>query len=192
MRTVLSTIGTPPHEISKYLVKIIQPTLNTANKKIKVSVEFVKEAEAWKISPTEILILYDIVNLYPSVPLDKAEDVIVEYLKNDFNNSKRRTKLTLEDIHQLIKLCVSECYFLYNNLIRKLHNSGPIGLSIMVVLSECYLQRLEEKPIYLFFALNVSPKTFKRYVDDSHDRFENKQQSLQFFEILNKQDSSVQ
>ena len=62
----------------------------------------------------------------------------------------------------------------------------------MVVLSECYLQRLEEKPIYLFFALNVSPKTFKGYVDDSQDRFENKQQSLQFFEILNKQDSSVQ
>ena len=93
MRTVLSTIGTPPHEISKYLVKIIQPTLNTANKKIKVSVEFVKEAEAWKISPTEILILYDIVNLYSSVPLDKAEDVIVEYLKNDFNNSKRKNKV---------------------------------------------------------------------------------------------------
>ena len=99
--------------------------------------------------------------------------------------------MTFEDIHQLIELCVSECYFLYNNLIWKLHNSGPIGLSIMVVLSECYLQRIEEKT-YLFFALNVSPKTFKGYVDDSQDRFENKQQSLQFFEILNKQDSSVQ
>ena len=107
------------------------------------------------------------------------------------NNIKRRTKLTFEDIHQLTELCVSECYFLYNNLIWKLHNSGPIGLSIMVVLSECYLQRLEEKT-YLFVALNVSPKTFKGYVDDSQDRFENKQQSVQFFEILNKQDSSVQ
>ena len=100
--------------------------------------------------------------------------------------------LTLVDIHQLIDLCVSECYFLYNNQIWKLYNSGPIGLSIMVVLSECYLQRLEEKSVTLSFALNLSPKTFKRYVDDSHTRFENKQKSLQFLEILNKQDSSIQ
>ena len=62
----------------------------------------------------------------------------------------------------------------------------------MVVLSKCYLQGLEEKSIALSFALNISPKTFKRYVDDSYARFENKQKSLQFLEILNKQDSSIQ
>ena len=184
--------GTPPYGISKYLVKIIQPTLNNSQQKIKKSFEFVKEAKTWKISPTEIQMSYDVVNLYPSVLLDKAIDVIVEYLKNDFNNVKRRTKLTLVDIHQLIELCVIECYFLYNNLIWKLYNSGPIGLSIMVFLSECYLQRLEEKSIALSFALNISSKTFKRYVDDSHGRFENKEKSLQFLEILNKQDSSIQ
>ena len=59
----------------------------------------------------------------------------------------------------------------------------------MVVLSESYHQRLPEKSIGLSFALNISPKTFKCYVDDSHTRFENKQKSLQFLEILNKQDS---
>ena len=105
---------------------------------------------------------------------------------------KTRKKLTLVDIHQLIEFCLSECYFLYNNLIWKLYNSCPFGLSIMVVLSECYLQRLEEKSIALSFALNISHKTFKHNVDDSHARFDNKQKSLQFLEILNKQDSSIQ
>ena len=77
---------------------------------------------------------------------------MVEYLKNEFNNVKRRTKLILVDIDQLIELCVSKCYFLYNKLTWKLYNSDPIGLSIMVVLPECYLQRLEEKSIALSFA----------------------------------------
>ena len=113
-------------------------------------------------------------------------DAIVEYLKNNSNNVKRRTKLTLIDIHQLIKLCISGCYFLYNNLIWKLYNSGPIGFSIMVVLSECYHQILEEKSIALSFVLSISPKTFKRYVDDSHTRFKIKQNPLQFLKILNK------
>ena len=72
MRTVASAIGTPPYGISKYLVKIIQPTLNNSQHKIKNSVEFVNKAKTWKISPTEIQVSYDVVNLCPSVPLDKA------------------------------------------------------------------------------------------------------------------------
>ena len=118
-------------------MKIIQPTLNNSQHKIKNSAECLNEAKTWKISPTEIQVSYDVVILYPSVRLDKAIDDIVEYLKNDFNNVKRRTKLILVDIDQLIELCVSECYFLYNKLIWKLYNSGPISLSIMGVLSEC-------------------------------------------------------
>ena len=111
-----------------------------------------------------------------------------------FNNVTKRTKLTLVDIHQLTELCVSEFYFLYNNynLIWKLYNSGPIGLAIMDVLSECCLKRPWGKSLALSFALHISPKTIERYVDDSQDRFENKQKSLQFLEILNKQDSCIQ
>ena len=62
----------------------------------------------------------------------------------------------------------------------------------MVVLSKCYLQRLEEKSIVLSFVLNISPKTFKSYADENHCRFENKQKSFQFLEILSKQDSLIQ
>ena len=61
----------------------------------------------------------------------------------------------------------------------------------MVVLSECYLQRLEEKSIALSFALNISPKMFKGYVDESHARSEDKQTSLQFLVVLNKQEPSI-
>ena len=71
MRTIVSTIGTPAYGISKYLVEIIQPTLNKNNNKIQNSTSFVHEAKDWKIEPTEIQVSYDVVNLYPSVPLDR-------------------------------------------------------------------------------------------------------------------------
>ena len=45
MGTVVSTSGTPPNGISKYLVKIIQPTLNKSQRKIKNSVKCVNEAK---------------------------------------------------------------------------------------------------------------------------------------------------
>ena len=74
-----------------------------------------------------------------------------------------------------------------------MENSGPIGLSIMVVvLSECYLQRIEHISITQAHNLNLAPKTFKRFADDSHARFDNREQSLQFLDILNSQDPSTQ
>ena len=63
-------------------------------------------------------------------------------------------------------------------------------LSILVVLSERYLQRLEEKFIALSFVFNTKPKIFKRFIDDGHTIFE-KKKSLRFFETLNKYPSNL-
>ena len=38
----------------------------------------------------------------------------------------------------------------------------------------------------------LSNKNFERFVDDSHARFNNREQSLQFLDILNSQDPSIQ
>ena len=54
MRVIVSTIGTPPYGISKYLVDIIQPTLNKNQYKVKNSKSFVSQAEPCKIEPDEI------------------------------------------------------------------------------------------------------------------------------------------
>ena len=132
------------------------------------------------MEPTEIQVSYVVVNLYPSVPLDRSIQVIVEFLRDDLAKLKKRTKLNLTDIQQLQEVCLSECYFLYDNVIWTLENSGPISLSIMVVLSECYLQRIEQISITQALTLNLAPKSFKRFVDDSHERFNTREQSLQF------------
>ena len=73
-----------------------------------------------------------------------------------------------------------------------MENSGPLGLSIMVVLSECYLQRIEYISITQALNLNLAPKTFKKFIDDSYARLNNREQSLQFLDILNSQDPSIQ
>ena len=110
MRVIVSTIGTPPYGLSKYLVDIIQPTLNKNQ-------QFVSQAHACKVEPDEIQVSYDVTNLYPLIPMDKAIDVILQQLSEDYEDLKVRTKLTLVDIQQLIELCVNKCYFLWDNVI---------------------------------------------------------------------------
>ena len=104
----------------------------------------------------------------------------------------KRTKLCLKDIYELADFCLSKCYFLWNNEIRILKNSGPIELSFMVALSESYVQNLEHKAIAEALTLNLAPKTYRRYVDDTHARFTSKKQSRQFQNIRNKQGKQIQ
>ena len=144
MRAVVSTIRSPPYSTSKYLVKIIGPTLNKNKNRILNSSLFVEEAKEY-VSSNEIQTFFDVVNLYPSVPIDEAVAVIIEILNNNIDDLRKRTKLTLTDIHKLIELCLSTHYFTFDNRVRILENSDPIGLALMVLISEAFLQRLEDR-----------------------------------------------
>ena len=69
---------------------------------------------------------YNVTNAYLSIPIDKASDLILQQLSDDYDDLKTRTSLTPIDFQQLIGLCVSKCYFLSDNAIWNLINSEPI------------------------------------------------------------------
>ena len=144
MRIVVSTIGMPTYGISEYLVNFIQHILNKNETCLKNSQSFVNEAKNWNISTDEVQVSYDVVNRYPSVPLNEATCVILDILNND-TELKQHTKLTISEIKMLIDLCLPKCYFLWNDEIFELKDSGPIGLSLMVVIAEAFLQVLGKK-----------------------------------------------
>ena len=193
MRVVVSTIGTPSYETSKYLVKIIQPTLNTNETRLRNSQKFVDLSKDWQIDEDEVQVSYDVVNLYPSVPINDSINIMAELLSKD-NNLKNRTKLSIHDIRTLIELCLSKCYFLWEEKFYQLKNSGPIGLALMVVMAEGFLQYHEKRAIELALTKNpsIAPKSFVRYFDDSHARFNNLQSAIEFKTILNNQNPNIQ
>ena len=57
---------------------MIQPILNKTNDKIQKSPPTVNEAKTWLVGLNEIQVSYDVVNLYLSVPEDKAVNAIIE------------------------------------------------------------------------------------------------------------------
>ena len=192
MRTVVSTVGTVSHATSKMLVNLIQPTLNKNSTRIKNSSSFVQEAKSWNIDANEIQVSFDAVALYPSIPISKAIDAMMNILHDDAAAITSRTKLELVDIKLLIELCLSKCYFLYENSIFTIDDAGPIGLSLMVVMAEAYLQHLEKTALNIAEVEEMVPISFKRYVDDSHARFGNLEQAEGFVDILNAQDTKIQ
>lgn len=101
MGRIVVTIGAVPYETSKYLIDIIQPTLNKNENQVINSTSFENEAKTWNTNRLEIQVSYDVVNLYLSVPIDKAIAVLIDTLNNDIEKIKTCTKLTLTDIDKL-------------------------------------------------------------------------------------------
>ena len=60
------------------------------------------QAQTWKIEPDEVQVSYDVTKLYPSIPINKKIDVILQVLSEDYEDLKTRTKLTLVKVQQLI------------------------------------------------------------------------------------------
>ena len=92
---------------------------------------FTNLAQTSRIEPVAIQFQDDVTNLYPSILIYKAIDVIQQQL---IEGSRKIKKIWLIDIQQLIELCISGCYFLWGNVIRNLINPRPINYSIMIVL----------------------------------------------------------
>ena len=193
MRVVVSTVGSWAYVISSHLVSLVQPTLDKNKTRLKNSKSFVAQSKRWNLSATETQVSYDVVNLYPSVPLKEATCVLLDLLKSD-EELKQRTKLKIPEIKNMLELCLSKCYFIWNNEIHMLKDSGPIGLSIMVVMAEAFLQVLEAKAINdaLHIQPPPNPLSFCRYVDDSHSRFEKEEYADKFLDVLNKQHPEIQ
>ena len=110
----------------------------------------------------------------------------MKMLKDDEEDLKTRTIFKLEHIKELLDACLYKSYFLWDDQIHCLEDSGPIGLSLMVVLAESFLQMIEKNALHIARNLPepVNPITHRRYVDDTHDRFNNKENSEQFLKIL--------
>ena len=161
---------------------------------VKNSSTFVEEAKEWNIDKDEIQVSYDVVALYPSVPIKKAIENLMDILKEDQDDLKTRTIFELKHIKLMVEVCLYKSYFLWDNKIHLLEDSGPIGLSLMVVLAESFLQMIEKKALTIAKELPapVDPITHRRYVDDTHDRFKTKVQSEQFLRILNEQEPRIQ
>ena len=112
------------------------------------------------------MISYDATALFPSVPIKDALNHILLLLKND-NDLCKRTKLGPDDIIDLMNLCLSTSDFLYDNRHHTCEDSGPIGLSLMVRVSQIWMDHTMDTALKLARQRKITvPRHPKLYVDD--------------------------
>ena len=145
---------------------ILNPYIKENEYICKNSTEFVEMTRKLKVGPNEKMISYDATALFPSVPITEAIAHIRTLLAND-PDLKSRTKLSPDEICDLISLCLSSSNFLYDDRHHTQKDSGPIGLSLMVTVSQIWMIYTIEKAIQIARSRNLTvPRHLKVYMDD--------------------------
>ena len=104
--------------------------------------------------------------LFPSVPINDCIRHIHNLLTED-TDLHRRTKLSPTDITDLIHICLSSSDFVYNDRHHTTNDSGPIGLSLMVTVSQIWMTFTMDKAIQTARErLCVVPRHIFVYMDD--------------------------
>ena len=160
LRPIVSLPGSPTYNLSKYLADILKPLVSTSPHSVKNVNAFLSKIKDIHVEPDEIMISFDVVSLFTSIPLDTAR-LITEKLLTNNTSWQTKTELNIQDILVLLDLCLSTEFCFQNNYYRQI--SGiPMGSPLSSFLAEAVMQDLESKAV----TNNDDIKTWDRYVDD--------------------------
>uniref|UniRef100_A0A5S6R594 Reverse transcriptase domain-containing protein n=1 Tax=Trichuris muris TaxID=70415 RepID=A0A5S6R594_TRIMR len=165
LRPVVACNQSVVRELCSFLAEMLKPITGLRSSHTDNSVAFVQEVRRMELQEDDILVSYDVKDLFTSVPLDYTYDIILDSLSKD-ENLQHRSKLNPHHLTRLVRFCMEEGnYFQWNGSYFSQKKGAPMGSPLSPIVAEIFMEHLEEKA----FPINISEhylKMFKRYVDD--------------------------
>ena len=155
LRPIVSFIGSPLYNLSKFLVDILSPIVNLKFC-VKNSSQFIHKISRVKLNPDERI-------CHLMLPINEVKILIFNLLSKDRNLCKR-TKLTVQDIMLCLELCFNFTVFSFKNTLYRQVFGAPMGSCISPVVANIFMAYLEKTAINIFH----TPLTpWVRFVDDT-------------------------
>ena len=178
-------MGSPYERISRFLIPILRTIQGRSGLFVKNSRELKEKVKSWRVERNEILVSYDVKNLYPSIPISKALELVERLLRNCETLGKV-TELGVNSIMELLRWMFGLTYCEYNGKHYVL-DSGPIGLGTTGEIAKICMEDFQIRP------MNTSPCPLDQwywYVDDSELKCK-KEDSETILEHLNGMEKGV-
>jgi hypothetical protein len=84
MRPIVSNINAPTYNLAKYLTKVFSSFKKFDSMSVKNNINLIEKLSNNKIKENEILISFDVVALFPSIPIE----ITIGFLKEWLNELK--------------------------------------------------------------------------------------------------------
>lgn len=160
LRPICSSINAPAYELCKYLLDVLKNLTKSSKYNIKDARDFRTRIIDTEINKDEIMISFDVISLFPSIPInlaittiDKKWDIIAQY-----------TKIPRELFIELLTFCIKETrYFKYDDKIYEQRKGMPMGSPASPVIADIIMEELLDITID---KMESKPKIMTKYVDD--------------------------
>ena len=110
----------------------------------------------------EVLVSFDVISLFTKVPVPLALDIAQQRLESD-ESLHDRTTLTVDDIVEMLSLCLNATYFSFRDSIYQQVHGTAMGSPVSVVVANLVMEHIEQRALATF--LN-EVRFWKLYVDD--------------------------
>lgn len=157
-RPIISSVGSVAYRLSKWLVQVLSPVVGSiSNSHITNNLDLVNKLSSLKLNYDFKLVSFDVTALFTRVPVDDLLSFLRDLLP--------RYNLTLptNTIIELIKLCIKDNYFSFNDSFYKQTFGMAMGNPLSPVLSNLYMECFETNILPRILPSNL---LWYRYVDD--------------------------
>lgn len=155
MRPIVSNISAATYKLAKWLIKKFSEFDPPKGRYVKNAMDFVNKIKDVKIGDDEIMVSFDIVSLYPNVPIPEAIQTIAKWLQ-----ATNLTDLQRNTLVDATSLCMYQNQFQYRNKFFKLRRGAAMGNPLSCFVSNSFMCHFENE------LGDLLPRVWWRYVDD--------------------------
>lgn len=103
MRPIVSNVNAPSYKLAKWLVKELKKLPRIKSRSVKNSFEFIEKIKDIVIAIDEIMISFDVLSLFPSVPVNIALKELEKYLNGlDLEQNKKDIYMAVAKLCELL------------------------------------------------------------------------------------------
>nr|VZI07617.1 unnamed protein product [Spirometra erinaceieuropaei] len=121
--------------------------------------QFLADIRGKVVRPEQIMVSFDVVSLFTSIPPDLARDVLRKRLEENYDETNKPLKI--DHLLQLFAFC-QQTFFTFNGRTYEQIKGTPMGSPISSLVAELVLQELENVAFD-----HYEPAFWRRYVDDT-------------------------
>ncbi|KAL9984199.1 hypothetical protein ACROYT_G006470, partial [Oculina patagonica] len=101
LRPINSCIGAPTYELSKYLASLLKHLVNETEYSVKNAKQFAEFVSDQEVADDELVVSFDVVSLFTSIPIDMAIDIVQRKLEGS-DDWRSHTQLTKGQVLDLL------------------------------------------------------------------------------------------